>query len=365
MNVRCTFVENAVFAWSPSYQSHFVLWSERYEILVWSTTATAVFVKPEKLRERESERVGPFFIDILLLSRRCLWYREYDVSARKNIQLCRIFAWMFFCFIYFCVRLIFLSASFDSNKWKFVSSSFLFGFSLTIWLCAANLCHGNSIFHQWHATSSSNCRYQWLLCIFTIRFSTEIDFGRFSLSFAEMRDFEFDLLHATSKSEQNYVAFGTEADAIIKTPSSNIPSTLREMAIVSSVRAPFSGGYLWSIVKPLDSVVSLGISMYPLRRNTYNISLIYTNTNLFVKSQNVATFQFTYARDIIDVALRVSGHQITLYVGCYELKTISRDPVDTIIDRDSKMYVASAGSKQKNGFKVRGLRSNRIFASIC
>lgn len=168
-----------------------------------------------------------------------------------------------------------------------------------------------------------------------------------------MRDFEFDLLHATSKSEQNYVAFGTEADAIIRTPSANIPSTLTEMAIVSSVRAPFSGGYLWSIVKPLDSVVSLGISMYPLRRNTYNISLIYTNTNLFVKSQYVATFQFTYARNVIDVALKVTGHQITLYVGCYELKTIPRDPVDTIIDRDSKMYVASAGSKQKNGFKVR------------
>lgn len=172
-----------------------------------------------------------------------------------------------------------------------------------------------------------------------------------------MRDYEFDLLHATSKSEQNYVAFGTEADAIIRTPSSNIPSTLTEMAILTTVRAPFSGGYLFSIVKPLDSVVSLGISMYPLRRNTYNISLIYTNTNLFVKSQNVATFQFTYARNYIDVALKVTGHQITLFVGCYELKSIPRDPGDTIIDRDSKMYVAGADSKHKNGYRV---RMNRI-----
>lgn len=178
-----------------------------------------------------------------------------------------------------------------------------------------------------------------------------------------MRDYEYDLLHATSKSEQNYVAFGTEADAIIRTPSSNIPSELNEMAILSSVRTPFSGGYLFSIVKPLDSVISLGISMYPLRRNTYNISLIYTNTNLFVKSQNVATFQFTYARNVIDVALKVAGHQITLYVGCYELKSIPRDSVDTIIDRDSKLYVASAGSKQKNGFKVR-MNLNIRFANI-
>lgn len=171
--------------------------------------------------------------------------------------------------------------------------------------------------------------------------------------FAGMRDYEYDLLRATSKSEQNYVAFGAETDAITRTPSTNLPSTLTEMAIVASVRTPFSGGYLFSIVKPLDSVISLGVSMYPLRRNTYNISLIYTNTNLFVKSQNVATFQFTYARSIIDVALKVSGHQITLFVGCYELKTIPRDPVDTIIDRDSKFYVASAGAKQKNGFKAR------------
>lgn len=166
-----------------------------------------------------------------------------------------------------------------------------------------------------------------------------------------MRDFEFDLLHATNRSEQSYVAFDTEADAIIKTPSSNIPSTLTEMAIVTSVRTPFNGGYLFSIVKPLDSVISLGISMYPLRRNTYNISLIYTNTNLYVKSQTVATFQFTYARNVIDVALKVTGHQIVLYIGCYELKAIPRDPVDAIIDRDSKMYVASAGPKHKTEFK--------------
>lgn len=178
-----------------------------------------------------------------------------------------------------------------------------------------------------------------------------------------MRDFEFDLLHATAKSEQNFIDFGTETDAIIKSPSSNIPSTLTEMAIVSSVRTPFSGGYLFGIVKPLDSVVSLGISMYPLRRNTYNISLIYTNTNLFVKSQNVATFQFTYARNVIDVALKVMGHQITLYVGCYELKTIPRDPVDTIIDQDTKMYISSAGPKQKNGFKV-SVESTKRFISL-
>lgn len=143
----------------------------------------------------------------------------------------------------------------------------------------------------------------------------------------------------------DYISFDSKSDAIVKSDTSRFPSFLDEFAIVATVRDSFRGGYVFSIVKPLDSVVALGVSLYPLthRRSSYNISLTYTNTHLYTKSQNVATFQFTYTKSSIDLSLKVTTHHISLFIGCTELKSVPRDPIHSIFDPDAKLLVGGAG----------------------
>lgn len=173
------------------------------------------------------------------------------------------------------------------------------------------------------------------------------------LIFLAAREFELDLLSEVAKHGIDYISFDSKSDAIVKSDTSRFPSFLDEFSIVATVRAPFRGGYVFSIVKPLDSIVALGVSLYPLthRRNSYNISLTYTNTHLFTKNQNVATFQFTYAKSSIDLSLKVTTHYITLFIGCTELKTITRDPIHSIYDPDAKFFVDGTGTEQGNGFQ--------------
>lgn len=172
--------------------------------------------------------------------------------------------------------------------------------------------------------------------------------------FLATREFELDLLNEVAKHGVDYISFDSKSDAIVKSDTSRFPSFLDEFSIVATVRAPFRGGYVFSIVKPLDSIVALGVSLYPLthRRNSYNISLTYTNTHLFTSNQNVATFQFTYAKSSIDLSLRMTTHYISLFIGCTELKTIPRDPLHSIFDPDAKLYVGSTGPEPgSNGFQ--------------
>lgn len=176
-----------------------------------------------------------------------------------------------------------------------------------------------------------------------------------SLNCIAAREFQLDLLGETSKHGVDYISFDRKTDAVVRSDTSRFPTFLSEFSIVASVRTPFAGGFIFSIVQPMETVITLGISLYPLttRMNAYEVELFYTNSHLFTESQSVASFKFIYTKQIIDLSLKVTMNHIILYVGCMEYKTIPRDPIDTIIDPYAKLFIGKATTGDNDGIQVR------------
>lgn len=116
-----------------------------------------------------------------------------------------------------------------------------------------------------------------------------------------------------------------------------------------------NGGYLFSILNPLGTVVQLGLVIVPANRYIYNITLIYTDAKLHLNSQHLAIFQVPAFKEETIVAVKVFLNKVTLYLNCHEVRSIIVnyvDPVEIKIDVDSRLYVASAGPQQQGQFDV-------------
>lgn len=169
-------------------------------------------------------------------------------------------------------------------------------------------------------------------------------------------NFEYDLLNQTSRYKANIFTSGRNSDALVKLAYRSFPKTFREFALVTTIQMnDTNGGYLFSILNPLGTVIQLGMTIFPANRYIYNITLIYTDAKLHLNSQNLATFQVPAFKDETNIAIKVFLHKVTLYLNCHEVKTVvaNTDPEEIKTDSDSRLYVASAGPLLRGRFEVR------------
>lgn len=169
-------------------------------------------------------------------------------------------------------------------------------------------------------------------------------------------NFEYDLLNQTSRFKSNEFTVNRDSDVLVRLAYRSFPKSFRESTIVATVQInDTNGGYLFSILNPLGTVVQLGLVMVPANRYIYNISLIYTDAKLHLDSQNLAVFQVPAFKEETIVAVKVFLNKVTLYLNCHEVRSVlvnNVDPVEIKIDADSRLYVASAGPIQPIKFDV-------------
>lgn len=182
-------------------------------------------------------------------------------------------------------------------------------------------------------------------------------------------NFEYDLLNQTSRFKSNVFTANRDSDVLVRLSYRTFPKSFRESTIVATIQLNnTNGGYLFSILNPLGTVVQLGLIIAPANRYIYNISLIYTDAKLHLDSQSLAVFQVPAFKDETTVAVKVFLNKVTLYLNCHEVRSVivnNVDPVEIKIDADSRLYVANAGPLEPTKFDVRFVFLLFAFGGVC
>lgn len=175
---------------------------------------------------------------------------------------------------------------------------------------------------------------------------------------------EFDLLSNIGPDEgvsfvngyDGFPAYFIKADADIKSPHRMIlPEKLYEFAIMTAIRPENRmGGYIFSVVNPLDTIVQLGLHMSPVVKERWNLTLMYTDASVHSSSQKLVSFEMPYAKKWTRIALRVLSNKVSFYYNCVELETtiVKREPIEFYFDSASTLYLAQAGPILKGHFEV-------------
>lgn len=177
---------------------------------------------------------------------------------------------------------------------------------------------------------------------------------------------EFDLLGAIKippddgvifvDGYDGFPAYGIKSNADIKSPYRIVlPEKLYEFAVMIALRPDSrNGGYLFSVVNPLDTIVQLGILLTPVVKEKWNVTLLYTDSNIHLTSQNIASFEIPFSSKWTRIALKVLRNKVTLFHNCNETETIvvKREPSELIFDSASTLYLAQAGPIIKGNFEV-------------
>lgn len=191
-----------------------------------------------------------------------------------------------------------------------------------------------------------NLRNRDIIGSFYSTFKIKIIILIFESGFSADTNFEYDLLNQTSRYKNDIFAVERNSDVLVKLAYRSFPRSIREFTIVTTVQLnDTNGGYLFSILNPLGTVIQLGLAIGSTNRYIFNITLIYTDARLHLDSQNLATFQVPAFRDEATIAVKMFLHKVTLYINCHEVRSIvvNSDPVEIKTDFDSRLYVASAG----------------------
>jgi collagen type XVIII alpha len=158
-----------------------------------------------------------------------------------------------------------------------------------------------------------------------------------------------------------FPAFGLRPGSDVKSPYRLfIPEKLfSEFSIVATVRPNTrDGGFLFSVVNPLETVVQLGVQIEPSEPShpgNHNISLLYTDVNSHFTSQTIASFIVpSFVKKWTRFALRVTADNVTLFFNCQEYSTVvtKRIPQELVFDSASTLYVGQAGPLIKGAFDV-------------
>lgn len=158
-----------------------------------------------------------------------------------------------------------------------------------------------------------------------------------------------------------FPAFGLRPGSDVKSPYRLfIPEKLySEFSIVATVRPNTrDGGFLFSVVNPLETVVQLGVQISaagPSQPGSVNISLWYTDVNRNFASQTIASFVVpSFVKKWTRFALRVTADNVTLFFNCQEYDTVvtKRNPQELVFDSASTLYVGQAGALIKGAFDV-------------
>ncbi|VVD03092.1 unnamed protein product [Leptidea sinapis] len=179
---------------------------------------------------------------------------------------------------------------------------------------------------------------------------------------------EYDLLHAIGVPFSNpktqyfdegldgFPAYGLKPGSDIKSPYRLfMPEKLyAEFSITATVRpANKDGGFLFSVVNPLETVVQLGVQLIQSGPGLTNISLLYTDANAYALSQTIASFVVpSFAKKWTRFGLRVSMENVTLFLNCLEFDSVlvKRNPTELVFDSASTLYVGQAGPLIKGAF---------------
>ncbi|KAL5291587.1 hypothetical protein ACFFRR_010790 [Megaselia abdita] len=173
---------------------------------------------------------------------------------------------------------------------------------------------------------------------------------------------EYNLLSALGEAENvelgesydGFMAFSFKQNSNIKFPSRMIlPEKIMDFVIMSTLKPESTkGGYLFSVVNPMDTVVQLGVHFSPVLNDKWNVSVLYTDARKHV-SMSLAKFEVPFKKQWTALAFRVLHNKVTLYLDCNETESISinRDPVELVFDSASTLYLVQAGSILKGHFE--------------
>lgn len=115
-----------------------------------------------------------------------------------------------------------------------------------------------------------------------------------------------------------------------------------------------TGGYIFSVVNPLDTVVQLGLHMSPVIKDKWNITFYYADSSVHSTSQKLISYEIPYAKKWTRIALKVLSNKITIFLNCIETETftVKREPIELVFDTASTFYLAQAGPIIKGHFEV-------------
>lgn len=155
-----------------------------------------------------------------------------------------------------------------------------------------------------------------------------------------------------------FPAYGLRPGSDIKSPYRLfMPEKLYpEFAITAAIKpANRDGGFLFSVVNPLETVIQLGVQLIPSGYGLTNITLLYTDVNSYITTQKIASFVVpSMVRKWTKLALRVSAENVTLFLNCNEFETaqVRRVPQELVFDSASTLYLGQAGPLILGEFQV-------------
>lgn len=161
-----------------------------------------------------------------------------------------------------------------------------------------------------------------------------------------------------SESTDSYMAYAIDSSADLKSPYRTVlPEMLYDFAVTTIFRTDSQrGGFLFSVVNPLDTVVQLGVHLSPVMQHRWNVSLIYADSQsqTYINSGRLATFELNFTKDWQQLSINVEHNQVTLYVDCelQDNRTVQRQPRELYFDSASTLYVAQAGKILGGQFEV-------------
>lgn len=155
----------------------------------------------------------------------------------------------------------------------------------------------------------------------------------------------------------SYLAYAIDGAADLKYPYRlRLPEMLYDFTVTATFRTDSQrGGYLFSVVNPLDTIVQLGVRLSPVVRQRWNATLVYADAQAPEGSgAALATFELDYSRNWNKIAFEVDHNQVALYVNCElrENRSVVRVPRQLYFDSASTLYVAQAGKLMGGQFEV-------------
>lgn len=178
---------------------------------------------------------------------------------------------------------------------------------------------------------------------------------------------EYDILQAVQFDDgvefvdgsDGFPAFKLSLHANVKSPYRLVlPEKLHEFAIMASIRPETrTGGYIFSVVNPLDTIVQLGIhATQPTSNDRWNISLVYTDAAHHTMSQNLATFEAPFNKKWTKFSFKVLSNKVVFYHNCIEMEAVQirKHPSELVFDSASTLYLGQAGSILGGRFEVSG-----------
>uniref|UniRef100_A0A1B0AW74 Laminin G domain-containing protein n=1 Tax=Glossina palpalis gambiensis TaxID=67801 RepID=A0A1B0AW74_9MUSC len=162
-----------------------------------------------------------------------------------------------------------------------------------------------------------------------------------------------EFIHA----DDGFPAYKFLPTADVKSPYRMLlPEKLQEFAI-EVIYQPNSakGGYLFSVVNPLDTIVQLGVHFSPVIKDTWNISLIYTPPENSHAQKKLVTYQLPYEpKKWTSIAFRILSDKVVFYYDCEikETTMVVREPLEMIFDSASTLYLAQAGPILEGHYEV-------------